>query len=346
MAIESNIYALWGGKQTAKGTPATAPATNGWRYIQVGGDLAVNRDDGSEGWSDLDRFGSQTDYVNSITGGGSPAIEAQPGSLGHLCYLFFGSVAVTGASDPYQHVFTPGTNGGFWATFWKRVGQNTIQRQKFNDCRIGSLTIEGSTGSRVVRVTPTILSLDPGEVYSTDPTKALDADQPWLYHEGQGTFAVNGVTLNGQSQFTATWDEGLGPYYGDDVVPVDLVVGNASISIAVTILVDAAGLQEYNKRIYGSASPTASTKPLKNLDAIGSYGFTVTSKTSAGNVTPSRTFALAIPGVKWMPDLSVPPNPDGGAVELSLAGSMRKVSGQAASTITITNGVAAYATSA
>lgn len=344
MALESNIYALWGRKQTAKGTPAAAPdATNGKRLTQVAGDFAVARDDGAENFSDLSRFGSMTDYVNTIVGNGNPGVEAQPGTLGWLCYIFFGQDTVTGAADPWQHVFTPGTNGGFWGTFWKRVGQNTIQRQKFADCKISALTIEGSTGAQVVRATPTVLSLDPGETYATDPVKGFDVDKPFLYHEGTSAFNVDGTVLRGQSQFTATWDENLGPYYGDDVVPVDLVTGNASIAIAVTLLVDDAGLQQYNRRIYGTATPATATKPLKDLDPIGSYTFTLTSRTSAGVVTPARSFTLTIPGVRWSPDVSVPPNPDGGATEISLAGSMRQV-GSPGSTITIQNGDSNYAT--
>lgn len=347
MALESNIYALWGRKQTGLGVSVTAPtAIAGKRLTQVAGDFSVARDDGSENFSDLDRFGNMTDYVNTIVGNGNPGIEAQPGTLGWLCYVFFGQDTVTGAADPWQHVFTPGTNGGFWASFWKRVGQNTVQRQIFRDCKISGLTIEGSTGARVVRATPTILSLDPGEVYATDPITDFDPDKPFLYHEGASTFTVDSTVLRGQSQFTATWDEALAPYYGDDVVPVDLVIGNASISIAVTLLVDGAGLTEYNKRIYGSATPASGTKPLKDLDPIGSYEFTLTSKDSSGAITPARTFALDLPGVRWTPDVSVPPNPAGGATEISLAGSMRKVAGQPVSTITIQNGDANYATSA
>lgn len=345
--VESNISGLWAAKQSAKGSViAGVAATKAFR--QVGGDLSTNRDDGSEVWSDLERYGSQTDFVNTIIGEGNPAIEAQPDTLAYLCWLFFGQETVTGSSDPYEHEFTPGTNGGFWSTWWARVGRNVTRKEKFGDALISGLTIEGSTGAKVVRVTPTMMLLAPGIIYTgADPTAAISkaaGDGPFLYTEGRGAFEVNGVVLNGQSQFTASWDEGLSPYYGDDVVAVDLIPGNPSIGIAVTILADSAGYGEYNKRIYGTASPTAGTAPLKDLEAVGSYEFTLTRKDSAGNLTPSRTFALSIPGVRWAPDVSIPANPDGGPIELSLAGSMRKVTGEAASTITIENGSAAYTT--
>ena len=342
MALESNIYAFWVAKQTAKGSVVAGVAATK-RPIVVSGDLTTNRADGSEMFSDLDRFGDQTDYVNTIVGEGSPGIEATPDVAAYLCWLFFGQETVTGMADPYSHEFTPGTNGGFWSTWWKRVGQNVIQRQKFGDCRMGGLTLEGSTGSKVVRITPSLLSLSPGVTFAApDPSAALPTEDPFLYTEGRGTYTINGVVFEGQSQFTATWDEGRGPYYGDDVVPVDLVEGTATIGIATTFLVDTEGHQEFNRQIYGTTSPSAGTAPLRDLPAIGAYEFLLTKRNSAGVLSPSRTLALEIAGVKWAPDVAIPPSPGGGAVELSLGGSMRKVAGEPASKITIENGLPAY----
>jgi hypothetical protein len=341
MALESNLYALWGAKQTAKGTPATEPKK---RFVQVAGDISTNREDGAENFSNLDRFGDMTDFVNTIAGEGSPGFEAMPTETAWLCWVFFGADTVTGSADPWKHLFTPQTNGGFFATFWKRVGGSVVQREKFNDCKLGQLVMEGSSGQKVIRIAPAIFSLDPGEIFTADPTPAVEmtTEDPFLWTEGSGTFAVNGVTLRGSSQFTATWDEGLSPYYGDDVVPVDLITSNANISLGTTILVDSAGQQEYNKRIYGTATPTTGTKPLHTPENLGSYGFTLTKKNAAGVLTPSRKMEVAFPGVKWAPDLSIPPSPDGGPVELSLAGSMRKVGAEPGSKITIECGNAAF----
>lgn len=339
MALESNIYALWAAKQTAKGTPATESTR---RFRQVAGDLAVNRDDGNEGFSDLDRFGNMTDFVNTLIGEGTPGLQMTPTESAWLCWVFFGADTVTGAADPWKHVFTPQTNGGFWATMWARVGGSVIRRQKFNDCKVGQLQIEGSTGQKVMRMMPNVMALDSGEIFSVDPTSEMPKGEPFLWTEGVGTFAVNGVVLKGSSQFQATWDEGLTPYYGDDVIPVDLTTGNANISLATTILVDSAGLGEYNKRIYNTAAPTAGTKPIKAPEALGSYAFTLTKTNAAGAITPARKMTVEFPGVKWAPDLAIPANPDGGPTELSLAGGMRKVEGSPGSKITIECGNAAF----
>lgn len=339
MALESNIYALWGAKQTAKGTPATE-ATK--KFRQVAGDMSTSREDGSEGFSDMDRFGNMTDYVNTLTGEGAPGIQATPTETAWLFWVFFGADTVTGAADPWKHVFTPQTNGGFWATFWKRVGASVARKDKFNDCKIGQLVLEGSTGQKVIRVTPSILALDPGEVFAVDPTGEMPKEEPFLWTEGQGTFKVNGTVLKGSSQFTATWDEGLSPYYGDDVIAMDMITGNAQITLGTTILVDEEGHKEYNKRIYGTATPAAGVKPIKVPEAVGSYSFKLTKKNAAGVVTPARNMLVEFPGVKWAPDVAIPPSPDGGAVELSLGGGMRKVGVEPGSKITMEIGNAAF----
>lgn len=341
MALESNLYALWGAKQVAKGTPA-AEATK--RFRQVAGDVSTSREDGSEGFSDMDRFGNMTDFVNTLSGQGAPGIQATPTEAAWLFWIFFGADTVTGAADPWKHVFTPQANGGFWATFWKRVGSSVTDKEKFNDCKVGQLVLEGSTGQKVIRVTPSILSLDPGEKFAVDPAAPAEVpkEEPFLWTEGVGTFKVNGVVLKGSSQFTATWDEGLSPYYGDDVIAIDLVTGNAQITLGTTILVDQGGLEEYNKRIYGSAAPAAATKPLKVPEALGSYEFKLTKKNAAGEVVPKRNMLVQFPGVKWAPDVAIPPSPDGGAVELSLGGGMRKVAPEPGSRITMEIGNAAF----
>jgi hypothetical protein len=342
MAMEPNLNALWINKQTAKGT--TAAAASAKRGVWVAGDVNVARDDGSENFSTLDRWGDQVSFVNTIVGEGSPGIQGRPDIAAYLAYLFFGQETVTGAADPWSHEATPGT-AGFWATVWKRIGGSIIERQLYGDSKISGIQWEGSTASKVLRITPTILSLNPGEIFAADPAAAMPTgagEMPFLYTEGQGAFEIDGTVIPGQSQFTVNCDEALGPYYGDDVVPVDLVVGNPTITVAVTLLVDAAGVAQYNTRVYGSATPAAGTKPLHFLDPIGSYEFLLTRKNSAGPITPARSFKLELPGVQWAPDVALPPNNEGGAMELSLAGEARLVTGQPRIRVTVQNGVAAY----
>src|ERR1051326_3445444 len=96
MPMEPNLYALWAGKQSAKGTENTTPTH---RFVQVGGDVAMNRDEGSEDWSDLSKYGGQTQWLNSLTGGGTPALEATPSETAALLWLAHGGETVTAGTD-------------------------------------------------------------------------------------------------------------------------------------------------------------------------------------------------------------------------------------------------------
>lgn len=332
--LEANIYALWGGKQAAKGTPNTAP---GKRFNQVGGEFAVNREDGEENFSDLTKYGDRSDWVNSLTAQGEPAIEATPTELAWLLWMFHGAETVTAVTGPpasSKHRFVPQLGRGHWGTFVTRLGQSIIRRRQNNDCLIGRVQIEGSTANKAVRVTPRILSLDPDEVIAADPAAGMPVDNPFIYTDGAGTFTVDGVAIEAHSQFTLVIDEDLTPVYGDDAVPHDLVQGNAVVTIGITLLMDTEANAELNKLLYGTATPATGTKPLRTVPALGSYAFSLKQRDGTGALN-GRQFDLTIPGVKWPVPDAPGPNPDGGSTELALAGAMRPVSGQQPYTIDV-----------
>jgi hypothetical protein len=56
---------------------------------------------------------------------------------------------------------------------------------------------------------------------------------------------------------------------------------------------------------------------------MGSYTFTLT-RGSAGTL---RSVQFTLPNVHWTPDVAVPPNPNGGAVELALGAEARTSGG-------------------
>ena len=434
-SIESRVEGAWVAKQTGKGSPAAAAVK---RLRKIGGDMLVNRDDGSQNWSDGQRFSDAEDFANTLVGNGNPQLQAQPGTLAYLMYLMSGQesvTAVTGTAGRYDHVATPNNAGAFWSTWWKKVGESAVvpQRQKFNDCRMSSMRVEGSSAAKVCRMTPTWVSLDPGEVYVTDPVQAEDTDRSFLYTEGEGRFTINGATFRGHSSFAFQINDGVAPWYGDSVRPHDVVFGEGQIMLeGVTILVDQQGKDYYDEIIYGRTSPAAGVKPRTDIPLYGSYSvelkrgtrtdlaitgtptggtftLTVDGSTTApiafnatatavqsaltalatvrpgevvatggplpgtgvlltflrsgvvvtatgtgltGGTSPAVTvsdrghdvgFKLEVPKVKWSPDLAIPGNPDGGPVELSLAGMARKLSATPMYTTTIRNGDPAYA---
>lgn len=113
MTQELNISGLWVGKQTAKGTENTTPSK---RLVHVGGGrMRVARDDGSENWSDMSKYGSQTDWINTLLGNGAPPIEATPSELAYLLWLIHGAETVVAGTNEVQTITTTGvpTGGSF-----------------------------------------------------------------------------------------------------------------------------------------------------------------------------------------------------------------------------------------
>lgn len=324
-ALETRQGAIWWGKQTAKGS-ALANASMYRRGRHVAGDLNVARADANENYTDGERFNNATDFVDTLLGNGNPTLQAQAGVVGHLAYLMLGQETVTGSADPYTHVATPNNAGSFWSTWVKKVGSSVGPlRQRFIDCRLTSLRIEGSSAAKVVKVTPTFFSLDAGEVFTTDPVAVEEVGEPLLYTEAIGTFTIDGVVFKGHSSFAIVINDNVTPWYGDDVIPEDIAFGVGNIVIeGVTILVNQAGLDKFNTLLYGTASPTAGTKPRKEIatQALGSYSFDL--NRAAASPLGAREVKIEVPGVKWVMPEAPPLNPDGGAPEMALGAEARK----------------------
>jgi hypothetical protein len=333
---ELSINALAAAKQPAKGTAAT---TGHKRLVWVNGDIELARDDGSEEYSDLGKYGSATDWINSVTGSGTPGVEGTPEELAALVYWFEGgetTTAVTGPPAKVKHTFVPLPTPGFWTTWFRRVGASQVQRQNFVDSRIGQIVVEGSTAQKAVRITPSVMSLDPGVVVAADPTAPMPTKRPFIYTEGSGTFTIDTLTFRGHSQFTFTSNADLSTVFGDDTVPYDVVTGNPAVTIGCTIYMDAEGLAEYNRLVYGTATPTAGAKPRKTVPPLGSYEFTLTARDQTTGLPNGDEFHLLIPGVKWAIPNAPAPASGGGSAELAMSGAMRVVPGQPAYQLDVT----------
>lgn len=234
-------------------------------------------------------------------------------------------VAVAGKL--HKHVTTPSSSGGFYFGIAKEVGKSTVYRAQFNDCRAQSLRVEGSSASKVVKITPTVLSLNPGEIMGEAPEKTDDGITPFIFTEAAGTLQIDGTSYHGQSGFAVMFTWGLNEYYGDQVHPFDVINNVATASIeGVTLLIDQAGLERYNSQIYGTTTPASGTKPLEVLPLMGSYKVIFSRKSLYTNGV-SESLTVEMFGVKWSPTLAIPANPAGGAVELSFTGQMRKTPG-------------------
>jgi hypothetical protein len=243
------------------------------------------------------------------------------------------------------HVATPNDAGGFWSAWYKALGASgsTKIQHQYNDCRIAALRTEGSSASKVVKLTPTVLSLDPGVISGPiDPTTGDDNTVPFIYTEGVGTWMIDGEEFEGHSSFAMEAQWGLQEWYGDDVTPFALVSLRATVLLqAITVLVDAQGLTRYNQLIYGTHSPAVGTKPIHALSPLGSYACQFNKKSPYTGLT-SESAKYEVPSVKWDPGLAIAPNVLGGPVELPMAAEFRKAVGQPAFKVTTVTADPAY----
>jgi hypothetical protein len=266
-----------------------------------------------------------------------------------------GSTGLTGGASPTgvitnttpgvnaTHTFAPTNSLGFWSTWWETVGSQNKQQLKYNDVRIGGVQIQASTGNKDLQVSPQLLSLDPGEIYTSDPVLVMPTDLSspvMLFTEAAATWTVDGVVIRGTTQFQVQLAYNIGPVYGDDVTAYDLERGTAIGTITLTTKADDVMLARWYNWLYGTPTPTAGTKPIKRIPPLGSFSTALTKKDSAGNTIGSFAFTAA--GVRWQLPNSVAPNLGQGSGEISLTGSLRKLGSNALYAMSVGNQVAAY----
>lgn len=229
----------------------------------------------------------------------------------------------TTAGVAVEHTATPGSTGA-WASFWKLLGASVVQRQRFNDCRVSGLQFQCGRDQFVGRITPTVISLDPGEVVATDPTLADDVDQSMVWTEGEGEFKINGTVFSGITGYNIQPSDNLTPAYGDSVRPFDVGTGVGGVQGSdINLYLNAAGLAKYNEFVYGATAPVAGTKPISRVPAIGSFRVRHWRFNTTGN--PGRLIDINCPNVQWITPDAPGGNPDGGLATITLGFNTVKV---------------------
>src|SRR4051794_18261386 len=156
MAQEVQRSLLAFGKQSAKGTENTTPSH---RALQVAGDFGLNRDVGSVQVSDGTKYGSQIRYLNTMSGAGTPGIEATPSELGALLWLTHGAETFTAGTNkvwtlagaPASGTFTLVIDDGAQLISVTGVA-NTVTAAALDTAIEAALTSAGYTGGAQVTV--------------------------------------------------------------------------------------------------------------------------------------------------------------------------------------------------
>lgn len=328
-AIESGLGAINYGKQSAKGTKATAATTTiGYnRPKWVSGTLAPKKIVASEEYLDGNRFASPTPFTDRVGGDvGELTIQVQPENGGLFLAQILGSDVVTGATDPYTHTIASSGTSGAWGTWWQKVGSSVGPvRELYWDSKISRYALDVGRDQKVMHGTLGIMSLVSGEIFTTDPGKTEDTSDPFYWTEVTGAVTFDGTVVSESHGETLEIDTGMEAHYGDDVAPNQLIEKKGTITRTLQTIVTDATLLKYRKAVYNTTAPTAGTVPVK--DVFSASLATVYTKSA------TRTLTLTTPNMIVRPDdMSVAPSPDGGALEMTFGGECRKSGATAALT--------------
>ena len=333
--IESGIGTINYGRQSAKGTAATA-ATTTVGYDQpkwAGGHLSPNKKLGNAEFIDGSRFGSPSTYTDAVGGEvGSLSLQLQPENAGLYAAAILGVDTVTGASDPYTHTITSAGTSGHWATWWQKVGSSVgPERQRFSDSKIAKLALSSTFADKVLKADLDIQSLSAAQTFSTDAAKSQNTSDPYFHTEATGTFSVDSTVINEVTESMLEIDTQMKPFYGDSIAPLQLIEGKGLITSSVKSIVTDDTLGKFRKAVYNAASPSSGTDP------NSAVFYAAISQTYTRSAT--RTLSISAPRVAIDPaTMNVAPKPEGGEIELTLGGTALKNGATAALTIVALSG--------
>lgn len=334
MAVSENIANLRGALQSAQG--AAASASQFGMYLAGGSMPAAMGTDGTFEETTGVRIRSDR-YVSERHIEGAPEFFVMPQSIGYLFYGALGAKSVTGAGDPYAHVFIPATSRP-WFTFWR--SQGALIYEELRDCKIDSLVITGTSG-QPLRVTANIQGLDPRYESAAETTAGIEVTNRFLYYDGQGALSLEGSAVASIREFTLTISNNGELIPGDALTPIDVSEGELTIQLAVTKLFLAPSLR--NRKYYGSATPADDTAVVKDVLALGgtpNVRFLFTRVAAAPG--PERSLQIDLSKCYLAPyDVQ----PGTGSTPLTEALTLDAVQPAAGNAIDVTlkNGLAAYA---
>ena len=328
--IESGIGTLNYGRQSAKGTPATAATTTvGYNQPKwAGGFLSPNKKLGNAEYIDGSRFGSPSTYTDSVGGEvGSLSLQLQPENAGLFSAAILGIDTVTGASNPYTHTISSAGTSGHFSTWWQKVGSSVgPERQRYSDCKIAKLALSSTFADKVLKADLDIQCLSAAQTFSVDAAKTQDTSDPYFHTESTGSFSVDSTTINEVTDSMLEIDTMMKPFYGDSIAPLQLIEGKGLITRSVKSIVTDDTLGKFRKAVYNSATPSPSTDP---NSAVFYAAITNVYTRSA-----TQTLTITTPRVAIDPaTMDVAPRPEGGEIELTLGGTALKNGATAALTI-------------
>jgi hypothetical protein len=306
------------GKQTAKGTAATAPKH---MYPFAGGNVQPRREVERLQETD-DKRDMGVTYVRSSGVEGSAEVYVRDASVDFLIAAALGAVVDSGTMPNYSHAITPASALPY-LTVWRMIGDTLYE--KFTDVMVSELSIRAEAGSPLV-ASVGLVGLTP-ERLTSDPTGAwagvtLESGTVYTYNDATVTLAGGATSL--VSSFEMTISNNVETQQTDSVTPYDLVPGTLEVTLGFDMIFES--LNEYNRFHYGTTSGTTVSNSLATVAANFKFD-----KGANNEVT------FDFPGIAYE-EFPVEPQADGGAVTVSVrAAAQRQSGGTAMVTATVKN---------
>lgn len=279
-----------------------------------------------------------TSYIGAINVDGSPSLAARPNILGLLLYGAMGAKSVTGAADPYSHLFTLADEQPYF-TLWKRVGPTAGggDYEKYRDVKVTGLVL-ASSAEGILIATPTFMGLK--VAHDAAPSLAVNIEAGSLvfaHHHGEGAMLVDGANVGSISDFTVNINSDATRIRGNSLLGSHVAEQMRDITIDTTQLLDPA----LRRRImYGNAAPADGAAPAAALLEFGvDFKYTIPG-------TPERSVRFTAERCQVTAD-PVEPNVDGSPLMMNVHYAVYQPSdGSSALEATVLNSIASYAAAA
>jgi hypothetical protein len=316
--------------QAAKGTAASASQH---RTYTTGGGVAPMRDVADIEETSGSRLRSAS-WVQNTRAEGSPQIVVRPKMVGLLLYGALGAKSVSGAADPWTHVFTPATTLP-WLTVWRMLASALFE--KFTDCKVVGLHFSSEAGG-LLQVTADILGLTPSYLAAAEATAAVETTDAMIHADGSGQLSIEGTPTASIETFQLDILNNGALQQGDSVTGYD--VSDQMLDITWTSRQSLIDFQLWNRFHYGDATPTAGDTPTRDVLELGA-GYLDYKFERPG--TPERSLRFQSGNrVQVQSIAGVEPNTDGAPLKYDVTYKVYLPTSGAALTATLMNGQATY----
>src|SRR6266540_1190982 len=313
----SNIGWIAVGKQSAKGTPATAPAIK--LPVRSGG-MGPDKRTGRYATTDIGRDRGP-EYVSGVGVVGACECYMEPAAMGLLWYLVMGANADAGAG-PYTHTATP-ANDLPYCTIWDSTGSTPLV-ERFVDCKIGSMTISGSAGEPWMCSIANVAGISADYANTAADALAILSPAGLLFPEA---FAAVKFATVAQSvhRLEISVNNNVSPYQADGFTFSDIDPGQREVTLSCdTRWTGPTTWPDYKTYYYGAGTTLVTTVP-----AVQAFQVIITRSASLKQ-------QIDMPQFKYV--IARPQHDSGGdPIAITIVGDVEKPSGANIMTIVSTD---------